>query len=161
MNIMFSSLFSDVVENIEKWRPKKLESEAKYRDDLLAYLRKNLNKDDSIWGASSKVSIRKETGRHLADIGINNEVGIELKYNLNSKSKVDRLFGQIDDYLKGYSSMVIVLCGKTSEEQLDYLEDKVRKMPSNDLFSSNEVKIIVKNGKRKRKKKDPYSFFGP
>ena len=156
---MFGSIFPEVLRIVERWDPKKLTSEAKYRDDLLKLLRTELNKKDP-FGMSEKHSIRKESGRHLADIGINNEVGIELKYNLNSKSKVDRLFGQIDDYLKGYSSMVIVLCGKTNEEQLDYLEEKVRNMPSNDLFSSNEVKIIVKNGKRKRKKKDPYSFFG-
>jgi len=80
---MFDTLFSDVVTLVEKWKPKNLTSEAKYRDDLLDYLRKNLNKEDDLWGSSKKVSIRKESGRHLADIGIDNKVGVELKYNLN------------------------------------------------------------------------------
>ena len=155
---MFNTIYDDVVKAVEKWSPKTLPSEAKYRDDLLAYLRKNLGKEDML-GFSEKLSIRKESGRHLADIGINNQVGVELKYNLNTKAKVDRLFGQIDDYLKGYASMVIVLCGKTSEDQLDYLEEKVRKMSPQDLFSSSSVKIIVKDGKRRKKKKAPYSIL--
>ena len=154
---MFSTLFNDVVKAVDKWSPKGCTSEAQYRDDLMAYLRKNLAKED-LFGNKENVSIRKESGRHLADIGINNKVGVELKYNLDMKAKVDRLFGQIDDYLKGYESVVIVLCGKTTEDHLDYLEEKVRNLPSKDVFSSNEVKIIVKDGK-KRKKKDPYSIW--
>jgi len=124
---MFGSIFPQVLEIIEEWSPKKLPSEAKYRDDLLKLLREELNRDDPL-GFSEEHSIRKESGRHLADIGIDGKIGIELKYNLNTKSKVDRLFGQIDDYLKGYDSMILVLCGKTSLEHLDYLREKVRKM---------------------------------
>lgn len=150
---MFGNRFQEVVRLIEKWSPSKLTSEAKYRDDLLAYLRKNLNNDDPL-GFNEKVSIRKETGRHLADIGINSEVGIELKYNLNTKAKVDRLFGQIDDYLKGYDSMCIVLCGETNEDQLDYLDEKVRKMPRDDFINTKEVRVIVKDGKKRNTRKD-------
>ena len=157
---MFNNLFSDVVQNVEKWSPKKAESEAEFRDDLMAYLRQNLAQEDLL-GGREPLSIRKETGRHLADIGIDGKVGIELKYNLNTKSKVDRLFGQIDDYLTGYDSVVIVLCGKTSDDQLDYLKEKVRKMPSKDMFSSKNVEIIVKDGKKLVKKKDPLDFDIP
>lgn len=156
---MFVSLFSDVVRATENWKPQKCTSEAQYRDDLLSYLRKNLKRDTLLGG--EKISIRKESGRHLADIGIENDVGIELKYNLNTKAKVDRLFGQIDDYLKGYNSVVIVLCGKTSDDHLDYLEEKVIKMPSKDMFSQNQIKVIVKDGKKKQKTKDPFNIEIP
>ena len=141
---MFNSVFSDVVRLIKKWSPQKYEKEDQYRDDLIVYLRKNIMSEDFL-GGSEKHNIRKESGRHLADIGIDNKVGVELKYNLNTKAKVDRLFGQIDDYLKGYESMVIVLCGETNEDHLDYLEEKLKKMPTKDMFSSNEIEIIIKN----------------
>jgi len=155
---MFGDLFSRVCRLVEDWRPgKKHKSEAGYRDDLLKYLRDDLNRLDPL-GFSEKHSIRKESGRHLADIGIDNNVGIELKYDLNTKAKTDRLFGQIDDYLKGYNSIIIVLCGKTNEDHLDYLEEKIRNMPRQDIFSKKQVEIIIKNGK-KRKKRDPFSIF--
>jgi len=77
---------------------------------------------------------------------------------LNSKAKADRLFGQVDDYLRGYDEMVIVICGKTSEDSLDYLEEKIRNIPPRDMFSSKQVEIVVKDGKN-RKKKDPFSVF--
>ena len=155
---MSEYFFSRVLNIIEDWMPKKkYRREAAYRDDLMAFIRKEL-KRGSIWGPSKKHRIRKETGRHLADIGIDGKIGIELKYNLNSKAKVDRLFGQVDDYLRGYDEMIIVLCGKTSEDSLDYLEEKIRNMPSRDMFSSTQVEIVVKDGKN-RKKKDPFSLF--
>jgi len=153
---MFGDLFSRVCRLVEDWQPrKKHKSEAGYRDDLLQYLRDDLNRPDPL-GFSEKHSIRKESGRHLADIGIDGTVGIELKHNLKTKAETDRLFGQIDDYLKGYDSMIIVLCGKTNEDILDYLEEIVRNMPQKDIFTTTQVEIIIKNGKRKRR--DPFSI---
>jgi len=154
---MFGSIHPEVLKIIEDWTPKKLSSEAEYRDDLLSFLRKQLNQKDPL-GLLEEHSIRKESGRHLADIAIDSKIGIELKYNLNTKGKVDRLFGQIDDYLKDYESMIVVLCGNTSDQQLDYLREKIRKMPSKDMFSSSQVDIVVKDGK-KRKKKDIFDLF--
>ena len=154
---MFGSIYPSVLGIIEDWNPKQLKSEAQYRDELLGLLREKLNQSDPL-GFSKQHSIRKESGRHLADIGIDGEIGIELKHNLNTKAKVDRLYGQIDDYLKGYDSMIIVLCGKTSEEQLDYLREKVRSIPSKTIISTTNIDIIVKDGK-KRKKKDPFKLF--
>lgn len=154
---MFGSIFPTVLEFVEEWNPKKYTNEEKYRGDLLKVLRKNLNREDP-FGFSEEHSIRKESGRHLADIAIDGKIGIELKYNLNTKTKVDRLFGQIDDYLKTYDNMLVVLCGNTSEEQLDYLREKVRKMPSRGLFSESQVEIVVKDGKG-RKKRGPFDIF--
>jgi hypothetical protein len=66
--------------------------------------------------------IKKEAGRSLADIGIDNEIGIELKRNLKTKSQINRLVGQVVDYLGGYSYVIIVLCGHTEQEAVDVLE---------------------------------------
>lgn len=153
---MFDSVYPKILSLVEKWSPKKFSKETEYRDDLLKYLRNNMNQKDP-FGITGEVSIRKESGRSLADIGVERRVGIELKYNVNTKSKVDRLFGQMDDYLKEYENMIVVLCGKTSEESLDYLNEKVRRMPR-DLFSQKEIKIIIKDGKKKHASKNPFDL---
>ena len=43
--------------------------------------------------------VKKESGRHLADIGIDEDIGVELKLNLRSKAQMDRLEGQASKWL--------------------------------------------------------------
>jgi len=50
-----------------------------------------------------QILIKKEAGRSLAYIGIDDEIGIELNRNLKRKSQINRLVGQIVDYLGAYS----------------------------------------------------------
>jgi len=159
-NIMFGSTFSLVLNLVQEWNPgRRYSGESGFRDDLLKFLRNNLNRPDDLFGLSEEHSIRKESGRHLADIAVNGQIGIELKYNLNTKAKTDRLFGQIDDYLKGYDRLIIVLCGKTNEEHLDYLKEKVRKMRTDTFFSSSQVEIVVKDSRKRRKERDSFRLF--
>jgi len=42
--------------------------------------------------------VKKESERHLADIGIDEDIGVELKLNLRSKAQMDRLEGQVSGY---------------------------------------------------------------
>jgi len=118
--------------------------------------RAQINRDDLL-GFSEEHSIRKEKGGSRADIGIDRNIGIELKHNLKLKNEVNRLFGQIDDQLKEYNEIIIVLCGKTSLEHLDLLREKVREMPPRDMFSETRVEIVVKDGKKS--KKDQFPLF--
>jgi hypothetical protein len=78
------SLFDEVLQAINDWNPKAAYStENKYRDDLLAFLRKSLDPSGSsvyyspIWGFDSSRHhlIKKEAGRSLVDIGIDDEIG--------------------------------------------------------------------------------------
>ena len=144
---MFDSTFEDVVKFINSWKPKRgFTKETQYRDDLLAYLRNVLNKP-SPWdfGPGKKHKILKETGRSLADIGIDDNIGIELKYNMNTKAKADRLFGQIESYSRSYRDIIVLLCGQTNENQLSYFESKISNLkPRSDLFYESRIKIIPK-----------------
>ena len=99
---MATSLFDNVLQIINDWNPKaEYSKESKYRDDLLTVLRKNLNQSENdvysspIWGFDSSRHhfLKKEAGRSLADIGIDDEIGIELKRNLKRKSQINRLIG--------------------------------------------------------------------
>jgi hypothetical protein len=62
----------------------KYSKENGYRDDLSEFIRKKLNSQQNIFGPPEEHLIRPESGRHLADIGIDESSGIELKRNLKS-----------------------------------------------------------------------------
>ncbi|MGC9108540.1 MAG: hypothetical protein ACP5IE_10195 [Infirmifilum sp.] len=103
-----------------EWEPDwSLSEEAAYRDDLIEFLDKKLNKAHLI---------TKEDGRHLADIGIDEKIGIELKLNLSGKKEVDRLIGQVQGYLDDYNAILIVLLGKTSPETVRNVNFRLKKL---------------------------------
>lgn len=86
--------YYDVLHAISIWEPKsEYTTELKYRNDLITFLRETLNAEASassaIWGFehSGYHFIKKEDGRSLADIGIDDEIGIELKRNLKQKTR--------------------------------------------------------------------------
>ena len=163
------NLVDDVIQTISDWTPKaEYSSERKYRDDLLECLRQNLNAEfqeysSAIWGLehSGCHCIQKEAGRSLADIGIDNEIGIELKRNFKSKTQMNRLVGQVIDHLfGGYFCVIIVLCGRTDQEAFDTLKHNLQKIFSS--FSApcgDEEKLvkIVSKSKYKRPKKHKLS----
>jgi hypothetical protein len=153
-----------VLQTIKDWNPKaEYSTERQYRDDLLAFLREHLNSSGSgevssaIWGFGypGHHFIKKEAGRSLADIGIDDEIGIELKRNLRRKSQVNRLIGQVVDYLGGYSYVIIVLCGSADQETVDGLKHNLRRIvrSSSSLFGQEKfVRIVSKDRSKKQRK---------
>ncbi len=144
------ALFDDVIQTISDWNPKaNYSTENKYRDDLLEFLRENLNSGSSafssaIWGLnhSGNHLIKKEAGRSLVDIGIDDEIGIELKRNLKRKSQINRLVGQVVDYLGGYLHVIIVLCGLTEPEAVDALKHNLTRIVGSSSSPFGQEKII-------------------
>lgn len=130
----FEKLWRKVVGIIKKWRPKQeYNDEAKYRDDLLSFLKAEFRKNPirNLAGMPVKTVILKEKGRDNVDIEINrNEIGIELKRNLKNKADADRTIGQIYRYRKEYKGVILVACGKTDnntwEEVVDLLYNPPR-----------------------------------
>ncbi len=127
-----------------EWEPDwSLSEETAYRDDLIEFLDKKLNKAHLI---------RKEDGRHLADIGIDKKIGIELKLNLSSKKEVDRLIGQVQGYLDDYDAILIALLGKTSPETIRDINFRLKKFQPDPLFGNlirpaqaKQIYLIVKS----------------
>ena len=156
---MFESTFGTVFRLVNEWVPKKrYMKEEGYRNDLYNYLRENLKKrgtDIFGLGASERYVIKKEAGRHLADIGINDEVGIELKLNFKKQSQLDRLVGQIKRFLQSYRYVIVVLCGELDEGKVDELRYDFREYESTSGILPPEkiVKIICKTEKEHLKKK--------
>jgi len=125
-------------------------------------LRKSLNNSGNsvyyspIWSfdSSGHHFIKKEAGRSLADVGIDDEIGIELKRNLKRKSQINRLVGQVVDYLSGYSYVIIVLCGHTDQEAVDVLEHNLRRIVnSSSLFGQEKLIRIVINDRSQNQEK--------
>jgi hypothetical protein len=157
------SLFNTVLRTIKDWDPQaEYSTENKYRDELLVVLRKKLNRSGSdaysspIWGIDylGQHFIKKEAGRSLADIGIDDEIAIELKLNLKRRSQINRLVGQVVDYLRGYSSVIIVLCGHTEQEAVDVLKYNLKRIiGSSSAFGQEKlVRIVSKERPRKPRK---------
>ena len=107
-------VFEAVYNTIKEWQPKqKYSSEGEYREDLFQFL-------SSI---AKKYPPQKESGRHLADIGIGDRVGIELKKDLHSKAEADRLIGQLTSFLKDYKyGVIVVRCGKMDLNTWNYVK---------------------------------------
>ncbi len=163
---MFESTFDVVCSLIEEWTPKKrYKKEEGYRDDLYEFLRRELkSREQNIFGfGAEKYTIQKEAGRHLADIAVNEKIGIELKVNFKKQSQKDRLVGQIKRFLRSYSSVIVVLCGEVDEGKVDELcNDFKDYQPSFGILQPEKiVKIICKTKGtkgRKRKKKSQGLF---
>ena len=156
---LLGNIFDKVYSLIQSWQPKKeYPTEEGYRDDLLQFLRENLNRSDWL-GISHRYSIQKESGRCLADIGIDRRVGIELKRNLKSKAEADRLIGQVKGYLKEYEEgVIIVLCGRTDNDKLEYLRDLLSEYSEPTLLGGKLVEIVVKTFKSASKKQSKTIF---
>ena len=146
LNMLSNSTFNRVLRIVKEWQPKKnYASEAGYRDDLLAFIKKEL-KRESGWGfPPEKHRIRKESGRYFADIGIDKEIGIELKRNLNTRQRFYTLTGQIRGLLREYECVIAVLCGNTNEEIFDDLQVEAKELSTIKIWRQKIVEIVDKS----------------
>jgi hypothetical protein len=153
---MFGNYFDVVVQAVKEWTPKRdYATEGKYRDDLLRFLRERLKPSESVGeyilgsGSSELHIIKKEAGRHLADIGIDDKIGIELKLNLKRQREIDRLVGQVTRFLNEYSHILVVLCGCVEQENIDVLKHQLNRLTkhSSSLLGAyeNVIKVISKD----------------
>ncbi len=144
-----TSLFDECVELINRWKPKqKYPNESKYRDDLMDFLYKRLNKSGDILFGNRNVKLKKEASRSLCDIGVgNHQVGIELKKDLKSKSQINRLQGQIEDYEEDYKEgVIVVLVGKVDKYVETDLKQKMNKKMNKSLnFGIQQFRIKLIN----------------
>lgn len=120
------SAFESVIKLVNEWKPKPLATELKYRDSLIAHLRDKLPKEKvepeyRHIGTTTDIYVKQE------GIFGSSEVFVELKRNLQSKSQLDRLVGQIEALEPRKNAVVVVLCGKTNPALLTRLKDKYLK----------------------------------
>lgn len=104
-----------VLKLIESWRPRRCKTEKDFERSLFKHLGKNLSK--------SEVVKQYGAGRVRGDIVVDGRILIEIKNNLDSTSKLQRLFGQLEIYASDWKrDVVLVLCGEHDGHLLSQLK---------------------------------------
>jgi len=103
-----------VCEVIESWRPRGCKTEKDYEDSLVKKLRKELVKQT--------ITPQYGSARQRVDIVVHHKVPIEVKKDLKSTAALQRTIGQLNQYLKEWEGIILVLCGDTSSDLFNELK---------------------------------------
>jgi len=127
-----------VTDIIKKWKPGVCETEKDYEKSLYTFLEKQL--------PDIEVINQFGIGRTKVDIAVGRKVFIEIKYNLNSTSKLQRLIGQLSLYKKEKDEdLIILICGDVDKNILRQLKDEVEEYNRTMfVFDSDTVFIMLK-----------------
>src|SRR6185295_2485326 len=125
-NVAFIGLEANLIKVIDAWQPPPLPTELRYRDALLDYLRANVPNDCRIEKEYRHNGTTIDLFLRWNGLLLNGDVFLEVKRNLNKKTTLDRLVGQIEGLEPGKRSIVIVLVGETDRTLLDRLRAKYR-----------------------------------
>ena len=126
-----------VVKLIKEWEPKTLKTETQYEKSLYDYLHDNLE--------AIQVTKQYAKGRIRADIVVNDNVIIEMKNNLDTTGKLQRLVGQLDTYKKWDGDIIILLCGKTEANIKKELKKTVKEL-NDELAVTHEPVVLIEKG---------------
>lgn len=117
---------------IKRWRPRLCNSEKDYERSLYDYLHR----------AFPDLQITKQyaKGRVRADIAVEDRVIIEIKHNLDSTAKYQRLLGQLADYKDWNGSCILLITGDSDKNLLKELDRYLRR---EDLHADEDGPITV------------------
>ena len=109
-----------VIDLIDRWKPRGCKTEKDYELSLYEFLHKELGE--------TQITKQYAHGRVRADLVVAAKVIIELKTNLDSTGKFQRLIGQMSAYEEWDGKVVILLTGKTDENLLKELKSQMKKL---------------------------------
>ena len=122
-----------IVGLISKWQPKKCATEKDYEKSLYDYLHKELG--------DVQITRQYARGRVRADLAAADKVIIELKTNLDTTSKLQRLIGQLNGYESWEGRVVILLTGKTDPNLRKELDRFIKKYEP--VLPTDPMKFVV------------------
>jgi len=126
-----------VVDLLGKWRPRKCTSEKDFEKSLYSFLH------DELGGL--QITKQYAKGRIRADLMIGDKVIVELKHNLNTTAKYQRLVGQLMEYRDWDGRIVILLTGETDKNLRKHLDEHLRKEGLvGDLLGEHKVTVFEK-----------------
>jgi hypothetical protein len=105
--------FGRVYEVIGSWRPRGCKTEKDYERSLVKKLEKELVKQT--------ITPQWASGRQRVDIVVHGKVPIEIKRGLKSTASLHTTIGQLNQYLKDWDAVILVLCGDISRDLLTEL----------------------------------------
>jgi hypothetical protein len=95
----------EIKKAIIMWSPGELKQEKDYEISLYNFLHE--------YFADIQIAKQYGVGMSHADLNVGDKVLIEIKKDLQEKTKFDRLIGQLEDYLKWKGETIILLVGET------------------------------------------------
>jgi hypothetical protein len=108
---------------LKEWSPKEYKSEGEYEKDLYAYLHDNFD--------GVEVTRQHGSSRSRVDLCVGRKVYIELKKDLDSTAKLQRLLGQLQLYAnEKWECVIVVVVGKADQNLLKQAEQGVKKLGS-------------------------------
>jgi len=125
-----------VTKKMESWEPKKCKTEKDYEKSLYQFLHDELG--------DLQVTKQYAKGRIRADLMIGDKVIIELKHNLDTTGKYQRLIGQISEYKEWDGRVIILLTGETDMNLRKQLDAFIKKEGLGDSYLiTEETKVTV------------------
>ena len=97
-----------VVTLINRWSPGKCNTEKDYEQSFLRFLNKEI--------PEIKITPQFALGRSKADLLIGNKIIVEIKKDLMTTSKYNRLIGQLIRYKEWDRQVIVLLVGKTAPD---------------------------------------------
>ena len=134
--IAFSWDGAGMVSNcIKRWKPSKCTSEKDFEKSLYDFLHDELG--------DMQITKQYAKGRIRADLAVGDKVILELKFNLDTTAKYQRLIGQINDYKDWGGGVIIVLTGTTDKNLRKKLDKDIRSF-SGDALGDTKIMIVDK-----------------
>lgn len=125
-----------VTKKMESWNPKKCSTEKDYEKSLYQYLHDELG--------NLQITKQYAKGRIRADLMIGDKVIVELKHNLDTTAKYQRLIGQISEYKEWDGRVIILLTGKTDLNLRKQIDTFIKREGLGEsLFITEETKVTV------------------
>lgn len=126
----------EITRLVREWRPRKCKTEKDFENSLVRHLRSNLPGKDVVPQYAS--------GRVKGDIVIEKKYLIEIKLNLGSTSKLQRLIGQLEGYEQEWKNpIILVLCGDHDTNLLKQLKEAVNRRNDKDLLPAEPRITLV------------------
>jgi hypothetical protein len=125
-----------VIGLLKQWSPKEYKSEGEYEKDLYAYLHDNFD--------GVEVVRQYGSSRSKEDLCVGRKVYIELKKDLDTTGKLQRLLGQLQLYAnEKWENVILVVVGKADQNLLLQAEQGMEKLGS-DFMLTGGWKLLRK-----------------
>ena len=116
-----------VTELLEKWAPVNCKREKDFEVSLFSFLHERL--------PNFQITKQFGIGRTKADLVLEKRLAVEMKHNLDTTGKYQRLVGQLMDYNDWNGCVIVVLTGRNDQELVKRLRDFAEKQSNRLTFA--------------------------
>jgi len=136
---IFGPTAGDVEKLIREWSPRKCKTEKDFERSLIRFLESKIKPE--------KIVRQFAYGRLRGDIVVDKAILVEIKHNLDSTAKLQRLLGQLEIYASEWKKdVIVVLVGEQDPNLVRQLEKTMAKYnPAPlDLFQAWRMRLVKK-----------------